>query len=198
MFIVFPRIRTRISILALPTLLVMVWLEGGAAVAILVVSALLHEAGHIAAMRLCGHRVRRIDVLPMGAVIVCPEGIPDKQETIIAVSGPLVSLSCAFSAMLWCLADTNAVSAYAVVINMALGLFNLLPIKKLDGGKALYCFVSEKTKHKKETAERFCSAVSTVTKLWFVAVCAVCIALSGYNLGVILLLLALAVQLLID
>lgn len=197
MFIVLPRIRTRISLFALPAILVMLWLEGAEAFLVLVISAFLHEAGHILAMRLCGYRVRRVDILPMGAVIVCPEGIPDRAETIIAVSGPFASALCAAASFLWYSATGSAVAVYAVVINLVLGLFNLLPIKKLDGGKALFCFLSEKT-NKKETAERFCSAVSTVTKLFFAALSIICILSSGYNLGVTVLSLALAVQLLTD
>ncbi len=197
MFVVFPRIRTRVSLFALPSALIMLWLEGVEAFLVLVISALLHEAGHLIALKSRGYLVRRIDILPMGAVIVCPEGIPDRDETIIAISGPLTSIVCAIISFFWYYSVGSAVALYAVAINLVLGTFNLLPIKKLDGGKALYCFVSEKN-DKKETAERFCSAVSAITKLLFVSVSVICIALSGFNLGVTVLSLALAIQLLTD
>ncbi len=198
MFIVFPRLRMRISLFAVPAAIIMLWLEGRAAFFVLMTSALMHEIGHLVALRLCGCRARRIDILPMGAVIVCPEGIPDKKEAVIAISGPAVSLLCAFVSAVLYLSEPGVILLYAVIINLVLGLFNLMPIKKLDGGKALYCFLSEKTGHKKETAERFCSAVSTVTKLLFASLSAVCIVLSGFNLGVTLLVIALAIQLLTD
>ncbi len=197
MFVVFPRIRTRVSLFALPSAFIMLWLEGMEAFFVLVLSALLHEAGHLIAMKSRGYLVRRIDILPMGAVIVCPEGIPDRDETVIAISGPLASVVCAVISFFLYSSVGSAVSLYAVAINLVLGMFNLLPIKKLDGGKALYCFISEKT-DKKETAERFCSAVSAVTKLLFVSVSVICIISSGFNLGVTVLALALAIQLLTD
>ena len=97
MFILFPRLRLRVSVFALPAFGLMLWCEGAMPFTILILSALCHEMGHITAMLLTKHRPRRIDVLLMGALIVCPEGISHRDDLIIALCGPLTSLCLAFA-----------------------------------------------------------------------------------------------------
>ncbi len=193
MFILFPKFRMRISVFALPSAILMLWLEGAMPFFILMLSAAVHELGHIAAIYFCGYRIRRFDILPMGALLVCPEGIPYNREMIIALCGPLASLLLgAFSLMLYSIfGGTQFV--FAAVVNIVLAFFNLMPFKKLDGGKALYCFLM--SKHKK-TAERVCSAVSAITYVFFFSLLGFFAAKSGFNLGVLLLSLTLAFQLL--
>lgn len=191
MFIVFPRIRLRVSLFALPAYILMLWLEGIKPFSVMILSALVHELGHITAIRLCGYRLRRVDILPMGALIVCPEGIPNSDETKIALSGPLASLFLAFVGSLWFLKTREALALLATLINLVLGLFNLLPVQKLDGGKALFCFLSDKTKK----AERICSFASKFSVFIFFLLCLSFVILSNFNLGVIILSSALLVQL---
>ncbi len=197
MFLVFPRFRMRISVFALPTLLLMLWLDGNTAFLILLFSAAAHELGHIAAMRMRGHRPRRIDVLPMGALIVCPEGMSDADESLTALSGPLVSLFCGLTASVWFAFSGSADALYTAVINSVLGVFNLMPIKKLDGGKALCCSLAARN-IKKETAEHICSAASVISKCLFVGIALICISASDFNFGVILLFSALIFQIITD
>lgn len=192
MFLVFPRIRLRISVFALPSLLVMLWIEGLLPFLMLVMSALVHEFGHIFTMKLLGHRPRRIDILPMGALIVCPESIPYKDETAIALSGPILSLTASLTAFCVYAANGNAYCFFFAFMNALLALFNLLPIEKLDGGKALACFLLYKNK---ENCEHICSAVSKAAKLLLVLIITCGIASSGCNFGVILLSVTLLFQL---
>ena len=193
MFIVFPRFRLRLSVLALPSFLLMLWLEGVLPLALMLFSAAFHEFGHLAALRRCGRRARRIDILPMGALIVCPEGIPDADECVIALTGPLFSLFLFVLSALLYLAFGSTVFLFSAVINLVLSLFNLLPERKLDGGKALLCFLLCKTN--KETAEQICTAVSFAATLLLSAVMLFLIYLSGFNAGVILLSGTLLIQL---
>ncbi len=191
MYILFPRFRLRVSVLAIPALMIMLWLEGAIPFAIMFFSASAHEIGHIAMMRYLGYRIRRIDVLPMGALIVCPEGIPDRDEALIALSGPIVSLFCAFVCSLWFMNSASAIPLFATLLNLIFGIVNLLPIAKLDGGKALYCILAYK---QKKSAEQICSAVSLCSKILFFSLSVLLIILSDFNFGVILLSGALLVQ----
>lgn len=192
MFIVFPRIRLRVSVFAIPIFLLMLWLEGIEAFAAIMISAAVHELGHLFMIKRLGYRIRRFDLMPMGAVIVVPEGIPDNDELKIALSGPFSSLIMLFlSAVCFCV-FYNAVTLLAVLINLVLSLFNLLPIKKLDGGKALWCYLSDKQKN----AERICSAASLFAKIVFLIVSFSLYYLSECNFGVLILLFSLNIQLL--
>ncbi len=197
MFITFPKWRLRISALAVPASLILLWLEGPLPFAIMLSSAFLHELGHLFAMLLCEKIPRRVDVLPMGAVIVCPEGIPDRDECIIALGGPLVSLLCALTAGIVFLMNGNILFAYAAVINGTLGIFNLMPVSKLDGGKALKCFLNGRD-IKREAAEHFCSAASLISKALFTSATLMCVIATQFNLGVIALSIALLLQILFN
>lgn len=186
MYILFPRLRLRVSAFALPGALLLIYCEGLLPFCILFLSCLLHEFGHLAALCICKCRYRRMDILPMGALIVCPEGMPYKKELAVALAGPAASaLGCA--ATLAFFAAFGSVSAlYAFAVGAVLCLFNLMPAKRLDGGKALLNYL---LMHKeKDTAERICSAVSSVVfVLLFALAAAVYFALDG-NAGVMLML----------
>lgn len=186
MYILFPRLRLRVSPLALPGALMLIYFEGFIPFLILFLSCLLHEAGHLAAMLACKSRYRRIDILPMGALIVCPEGMSYRSEIAVALAGPAASaLGCAAALAVFA-AEGSAAALYAAVVGAVLCLFNLLPARKLDGGKALLnCLLARK---EKDTAERICSAVSSsVFVLLFALAAAVYFALDG-NAGVMLML----------
>ncbi len=194
MFILFPRARVRVSAFALPVMLLMLWCEGIAPFLIILFSALLHELGHLTAVFALGYRIRRIDILPLGALIVLPEGIPNKSNFKIAICGPLASLLSALAGWGGFVAFGGLPWLFFAVVNCVLGLFNLLPIKKLDGGKALFCKLSERLDEK--TTEKISSAVSLLTALVFVGFVAICVVLSERNLGVALLGGVLAFQVL--
>ncbi len=191
-YIIFPKLRTRLSIFALPALALMLWLEGASAFIILLASAILHEIGHILAIGFCGYRVRRIDVLPMGAIIVVPEGIPDFYEFVIAVSGPAVSVACGFLGLAIFLITNSVWALFFAFVNLILGFFNLMPITKLDGGKALLSLLRHKNI---KNADRISACVSKIGFSLIVFLLTLCFVLSNCNLGVLILCLALALQL---
>jgi len=194
MFILLPRFRVRISVLAIPAALLMLWCEGYAAFFVLMLSALLHELGHLLCMSLLGYGIRRIDILPMGALIVCPEGISHRDELKIALSGPLASLLLLVTAVAWFCINKSVLALFVAVVNFALCVFNLLPIEKSDGGKALYSLLAAKGINEKK-ARSICLALSVIFKILFSVVAVACIYLTGCNLGAMLLLCALLLQL---
>ncbi len=207
MFLVFPRYKLRVSVFAIPAMLLLYWCEGPLPFTILFVSALFHEMGHLTAIKSLGYKTRRIDILPMGALIVVPEGIPDDKEWKIAISGPLASLGLALISGLLFAFIPFLPFLFSFVINIIIAFFNLLPIKHLDGGKALFCFLnSRKTNNRaagsiapweraEKKTERVCSVLSGMAILFFVFLSALCVAITGFNFGAVLLLAVLVIQL---
>ena len=97
-------------------------------------AAVCHELGHLSAMLLFGIPVREIDITPLGAVIHTAPTAPDAvRDAVVHLSGPAVNLLCA--AMLLLPGCTPGMQIFAVS-SLALALFNLLPVRSLDGGCA--------------------------------------------------------------
>lgn len=104
------------------------WLLGA------VMAACVHEMGHILAVLLLGGIVRRIDIGPLGAKIHA-EGIEGGREALCALAGPAGSFLCLL-----------LIRKFPVLGLCALvqGIFNLLPVYPLDGGRALSCLLKRK------------------------------------------------------
>ena len=100
-------------------------------------SALCHELGHLAALAAAGAEVERFRLTAFGAEIRADTRyLPYGREILCTLAGPAVNLVLA-------LVLARAAGDYALAgANLLLGLFNLLPIPSLDGGRALYLFLS--------------------------------------------------------
>jgi Zn-dependent protease len=100
--------------------------------------AALHEAGHLLAMALFGARPTRICLTAAGMRMERPPGLSLSfpQEIAVAFAGPAVSL---LLAGLFALLElVLPLPSDLCLLNLGFGLFNLLPVRQLDGGRALY------------------------------------------------------------
>lgn len=100
----------------------------------------IHELGHVAAARAYGWRIRQVQLLPFGGVAEMEESanVPAKEEMVVALCGPLQNLwMAAFAALMlrWGPGQSAEYWAYFLQANVMIGLFNLLPVLPLDGGK---------------------------------------------------------------
>lgn len=107
---------------------------------------LVHELGHIAAAVHFGWTVKEVQLLPFGGVVEVDESgaQPVREEMWVAAAGPLQNAWMAGAGWLagqfgW--ADASW-AAFFVQSNLLLGLFNLLPVMPLDGGKLLQAWMS--------------------------------------------------------
>ncbi|WP_159065785.1 M50 family metallopeptidase [Gorillibacterium timonense] len=103
---------------------------------------LIHELGHVAAAKSFGWRIREVKLLPFGGVAVTEEGanVPAREELIVAIAGPLQNAIMIAFALL-CSRMGFGESGwwdYFLRANLLIGLFNLLPIHPLDGGRVLF------------------------------------------------------------
>ncbi len=113
--------------------------------------ALLHELGHARAAEKCGYKLKRVTLMPYGAVISGDiSGISYKDEIKVVCAGPFVNLALyiAIIALWWLFPTTYPYTELAATANLALFLINLIPAFPLDGGRLLLCTLSLKLKRK--------------------------------------------------
>lgn len=106
----------------------------------LLISALVHEAGHIAAVLILGGTIAELRILPFGVSMRLEGGLLCyRKDAVIALSGPAANLLvlAAFAAASRIMPAPPRIFAYFVLANMGLCLVNLVPALPLDGGRAL-------------------------------------------------------------
>lgn len=116
----------------------------------LFISLLLHELAHSVVARRLGIEIKSITLFIFGGLAeLGSEPKSARDEFLIAVAGPIMSLFLAFCfwlftqiALLASGPDTFvAVLSYLGAINLVLALFNLVPAFPLDGGRILRAYL---------------------------------------------------------
>lgn len=108
---------------------------GGEAALLVLSAALLHELGHILALRLSGAGICRLRISVLGAVMETRGNLSYGQELLCLLAGPGANL---LAAVLFGALDCGGLAG----VNAVLCLFNLLPVFPLDGGTVLYLLLS--------------------------------------------------------
>jgi len=135
----------------------MEWYLGVAAAVGLFLCVLLHEFGHsLVAMRY-GFEIESITLWLFGGVARFTE-IPEdwKQELLISIAGPIVSVALGVLSYLAFLAVPGGqaiqfVLAYLALTNVALAVFNMLPGFPMDGGRVLRALLARTRPHARAT-----------------------------------------------
>ncbi len=117
--------------------------ESSACIYMSLASCILHEIGHLLALFSFGVGVKKIVLYGAGIKIVRDFSlVENKKEAVILLSGPLMNIL-AFA--VFYMFDGENFKVFAVM-NLATALFNLLPIKALDGGQLLFLIFDGKPK----------------------------------------------------
>ncbi len=123
----------------------------------------LHELGHAAAARRFGVRVPRILLLPIGGMAEM-ESIPrrPREEIIIALAGPAVNYVIVGLLMTVVRFPTNwdpryveltfaELGRHLVIVNLVMGVFNLIPAFPMDGGRVFRALLAMKLPYLRAT-----------------------------------------------
>ncbi|MBO5321988.1 MAG: M50 family metallopeptidase [Clostridia bacterium] len=104
----------------------------------------LHEMGHLLAMWIVGTPPKSIRLIPASVQITRSISSRYKNDIIVALSGPLVNFALFLTLYVNFLIFKNEGILYYSLINLIVGLFNLLPVTGLDGGTVLFSFIAKK------------------------------------------------------
>ena len=109
----------------------------GEVLPVVALAALCHELGHLTALALVKAKIERIRLTAFGAEIRADTRyLPYGREIFCTLAGPAVNLILA-------VVLARAAGDYLLAgANLFLGVFNLLPLPSLDGGRALHLAVS--------------------------------------------------------
>ena len=123
------------------------WVIGASA------AAVVHEIAHLAALRITGASICSVTVGALGAKIETGP-LEAGQEVLCSLAGPLGS----FSMLLFC-----RVFPEAALWGLAQGLFNLIPVYPMDGGRAIRCFLPDTITR---WVEKISLSLLLVTGIW--------------------------------
>ena len=143
----------------------------------------LHELGHSLTARRFGVGVRRILLMPIGGMAEF-DSIPRQpsREFLITIAGPAVNF--AIAGVLWFAMDSSArlpegdlpasLAEFGWVLltwNIWMGLFNLVPVFPMDGGRILRALLATRLPYVRATywaatVGKVLSAIAVVAALW--------------------------------
>ena len=111
----------------------------------------MHECGHLFAMWILGCAPKKIKLIPASVQITNAAFTGYKNDFLIAVSGPLVNFILFLAFYYNYSLFENRLVGYFALINLMLGILNLLPVKGLDGGTVLFSILCRITDINKAT-----------------------------------------------
>ena len=138
------------------------------------VALILHELAHLWVATSKGYKLQQMHLSICGLFIKLDEQIEDKDSFLINIAGPslnlLLSIFCL--AIFWLVpASYNYLNSFCIS-NLALAVFNLLPVYPLDGGKIINGLFKNNKRFK---------ILNIVTKLLFIALFAGLFIYSCFN-----------------
>ncbi len=108
----------------------------------MLLAVLVHECGHLIVMWILDCAPKRIRLVPASVEITAKIGYTPKNEVLIALAGPMVNII--LFLVLWFNHRAFGNEDYLIygIINLLIGLFNLIPVAGLDGGTLLFSLFS--------------------------------------------------------
>ncbi len=163
-------------------------------VIVTVASSLLHETGHLAVMTAVGNRPEcvRLELCGMNIKRMQSVGVSMRNEIFIALGGPFANaLLFAVFTLVYCF-NNNSIFLNGACINLVLMVFNLLPVKRLDGGMLLYFLLSEKRDgdFAAKVLKKSSACFIILIYLWGIYV----FAAGGYNITVLIIAIFLTIS----
>lgn len=104
-------------------------------IAALTAAVVVHELGHLAALRLLGLRIRAFRSETQGFCIDYEGETTRIGHITAALAGPAAGLALAFALSALAAYTVSSFCALTAGVSLLLSLFNLLPVRRLDGGR---------------------------------------------------------------
>ena len=109
---------------------------GRCALGAFLLAATIHELGHLLVLHFMGTAPERLTLSACGAELTVRSGLSFRRELLLCLAGPAANLLTGMG--------LSALGRWPLLLGASLLLcaFNLLPLRPLDGGNALFAFLS--------------------------------------------------------
>ena len=107
-------------------------------------SVFIHETGHLFAMWLLDCAPKSIRLIPASVQITRSISNHYKSDIIIALMGPVVNIFLFGVLYFNYTCFKNKITLIYALINLIIGVFNMLPVTGLDGGTVLFSVLARK------------------------------------------------------
>lgn len=124
--------------------------------------AFIHELGHMIAGLLLKLKPKSLSLMPFGISITFEtyvyKKLMEKKKIVLAIAGPLTNFLIAI--LMGVLHIDQNLKEIIIYSNILIGIFNMLPLYPLDGGRILKGIIKIKTSEEK--ADRIINKISNV------------------------------------
>lgn len=159
-----------------------------------VLSALMHELAHIAALKLSGGVPKKLRAGGAGLALNTDGCLSYRTDALVAAAGPCMSaLICAVFFVISRFYVFNSITVYLTFANFALFALNALPIYPLDGGRVLYSLLCLKLTPRRAGIITRCISFIFLLPLGIISV--IILIRTEYNLSLLIICIYIAVLL---
>lgn len=145
-------------------------------------AAIIHEAGHVIAIKSAKGSIKRIDIMPLCARIVTSGTMSHKADIAVFLCGPCANLAVFLMYVPFLFVSRSPYIWYFAAVNLFLAVLNLLPIPGNDGYRALDAFF--KKRFDEDIAFRRVKRIGKVSNILFFLLTACSVVASRFNPGV--------------
>lgn len=191
-------VKVEITFLFVAFISFVISLKAPSNVILTIVASMLHEVGHLILMLVLDSKPEKVRFELTGINIIRKQEtrISTKKEICISLGGPLINfINVVICCVILCVYSSNSITTFAC-INLILMIFNLLPIKKLDGGTALHYLLLKKCDF------RLSSVLLKITSVFFILIIFIwgiyIFIVSKYNISLIIIAIFLTISLFQD
>lgn len=149
-----------------------------------------HESVHYIAARSYGYSGFDVEILPIGAVLKLKnlDDAEPKEDLIISISAPLMNIVLAGIFSIIGIILKGFLEPYLhniIIINLTIGIFNLIPALPMDGGRVLRDILAFKLVYKNAERIIVICGIALGTILMFTFIDLYFLGITNINLGVI-------------